>query len=72
METDVPQGSILGPLLFTIYMITSSWQAKNFDSIKYADDTNLVRPLCTLSSPTDIRTVDVVDLTSQKIKLGTK
>ena len=41
--------------------------SENFDSIKYADDTNLVRPLYTFNSPTDIGTVDDVDLISQKI-----
>ena len=67
METDVPQGPTLGPLLFIIYMDYILMASENFDSIKYADDANFVRRLCRLNSPTDIRTVDVVDLTSERI-----
>ena len=67
METDVPQDSILVPLLFIIYMNVILMASDNFDSITYADDTNLIRPLCILNSLTDIRTVGDVDLISQKI-----
>ena len=46
VETGVHQGSILVPLLLIIYMNDILMTSKNFDSIKYADHTNLVRPLC--------------------------
>ena len=36
----VPQGSILGPLLFLTY-VNDMWQAVKFDIFLYADDTCL-------------------------------
>ena len=62
VQTGVPQGSILGPLLFIIYMNDVHMASNYFTPIVYADDTNLYSTLGAFSLTTPINTHNFKEL----------
>ena len=62
MTTAVPHGSILGQLLYIICTNDIQKASKNFKAKLYADDTNLLSPLCPFSKSTSLKDLQTEQL----------
>ena len=70
-STGVPQGSILGPLLFIIYMNDIHVASDKFNAIIYADDTSLLSSLCSVNVSVQRNNTNITELSSNiNLELG--
>ena len=70
IKTGVPQGSILGPLLFVIYVNDISLASKIFTAIIYADETSLSSTLNTFRFNTNLNINNELSKISEWLKVN--
>ena len=68
LQTGVPQGSILGPLLFIIYINDLMVASPKFEYILYADDSTLINSLCVFRSDDTDNNGNTADCINQELK----
>ena len=70
IKTGIPQGSILGPLLFVLHVNDISLASKIFTAIIYADDTSLSSTLNTFRCNTNVNINNELSKISEWLKVN--